>query len=364
MKRRFAILLLSLALVPAALAQSYSAILTGPAEVPNPGDADGTGLAVVTIDGTTIRYTVFHQGIAAPTTAHIHRGAAGVAGPVVVDFNVATLLNGTTTAAQTLIDEMKANPAGFYVNVHNGDFPGGAIRGQLLSGASGEGTTTSYIPVIGKVAGQNNTNFVTDLRIVNGGATTATVTLDYFAQSAAGQTAPSATRQITVLPGEQEVLNDVVGATLGVASGLGGLRITSDRNVVASARVINDLRSTNLGTAGFAVDAAAGAETDGTIPFLAANTDYRTNIGYFNPGASPVTATFTARHSSDGGVLGTSTLTIPGFAMVQQSAFSLISVAQAEQTQNDFYVTWSAGAPLFVYGAVTDNKTGDAVLNQ
>jgi hypothetical protein len=51
--------------------------------------------------------------------------------------------------------------------------------------------------------------------------------------------------------------------------------------------------------------------------------------------------------------------------MLQQPAFSLISsVPSADQTQNDYYVTWSSSAPLFVYGAVTDNKTGDAVFNQ
>jgi hypothetical protein len=30
-----------------------------------------------------------------------------------------------------VISDILANPAGFYVNVHNPDFPGGAIRGQL-----------------------------------------------------------------------------------------------------------------------------------------------------------------------------------------------------------------------------------------
>jgi hypothetical protein len=51
--------------------------------------------------------------------------------------------------------------------------------------------------------------------------------------------------------------------------------------------------------------------------------------------------------------------------MVQQPAFSIISsVAEANRPQNDFYVTWTSTVPLFVYGAVTDNRTGDAVLNQ
>ncbi len=365
--KRTAILLLLLALAPLSVsAQSFSALLTGAAEVPGPGDADGTGLAVITIRGTTVTYTVFHQGIGTPTLAHIHRGAAGTANPPVVDFNINTLLNGSVTGvSQALIDEIRANPSGFYVNVHTSEFPGGAIRGQLVATGGGEGTRTSFIPVIGKVAGASNTNFVTDLRIVNNGGALANVTLDFFASNAAGLGAPSATQNVTVAAGEQRVLNDVVGATLGVTSGLGGLRITSDQNIVAAARVINDLRAQNLGTAGFAVEAEEAGETSGTIAFLSQNVDYRTNLGYFNNSSTPATVTLTARSSANGSILGTNTFTIPGFAMVQQPVFNAISsVPEANRTQNDFYVTWTSNAPLFIYGAVTDNKTGDAVFNQ
>jgi hypothetical protein len=30
-------------------------------------------------------------------------------------------------------DDIRSNPSGFYVNVHNAKFPGGAIRGQFFS---------------------------------------------------------------------------------------------------------------------------------------------------------------------------------------------------------------------------------------
>jgi hypothetical protein len=366
MMKRTAILLLLLALAAfPASAQSFTAQLSGANEFPGPGDADGSGFAVVTINGTTVNYTVFTQGIGTPTLAHIHRGAAGTANPPVIDFNVNTLTGGSVSGvSQTLINEIVANPSGFYVNVHTAEFPNGAIRGQLAATSTGDGSLTSFIPVVGKVTGANNTNFVTDLRIVNNGGTAANVTLDYFQSNPAGQSAPTATKAITVNAGEQKVLDDVVGATL-ASSGLGGLKITSDQNVVVSARVINDLRAQNLGTAGFAVDAAPAGATSGTITFLAQSGDYRTNIGYFNTNSSSVNLTLTARRSSDGAVLGTNTLTIPAGAMVQQPAFNAISsVPEADRTQNDFYITWTSNAPLFVYGAVTDNKTGDAVLNQ
>jgi hypothetical protein len=364
MKRTVILLFLLVFAALSASAQSFSAQLIGANEVPV-ADPDGSGFAVVTISGTTVSYTVFAQGIGTPTLAHIHRGAAGATGSPVIDFNVNTLTNGSVTGvAQSLVNEILANPSGFYVNVHTAEFPNGAIRGQLVGSSSGQGTRTSYIPVVGKVAGANNTNFVTDFRVVNNGGGIATVKLDYFASNPAGLATPTASQTITVAPGEQKVLNDLVGVTLAQSGGLGALKITSDENVVASARVINDLRTQNLGTAGFALNASEAGSTSGTILFLAQSADYRTNLGYFNATVSQATLTLTAR-GADGTILGTNAITIPAGSMVQQPAFSAISaVPEAGRAQNDFYVTWTSNVPLFVYGAVTDSKTGDAVLSQ
>lgn len=378
MTRRLLFVTFLIALVPViTFAQTFSAILTGANEVPTPGDPDGSGIAVVTISGTTIRYTLFVQNIAAPTGAHIHRGAAGVANPPLVSltapFSGGGSVGEVTGVEQALINEILANPSGFYVNVHTSDFPQGAIRGQLAAPPTGPAARTLYVPVVGKVAGAAGTNFVTDLRVINQSGSTANVTLDYFQASPSGQSAPSATKSVTIAPGEQKVLDDVIGF-LGATS-LGGLRITSDQNIDVRTRVINDLRGSGLGTTGFSVGAedSTTATTSGTLAFLSQSSladigtgvGFRTNIGYFNPSASPVSATFTVRRTTDGAVLGTASVNIPSYGFAQQGVFSLVSsVAAADQVQPNFYVTWTSSAPLFVYGSVVDNKTGDSVLIQ
>ena len=105
--------------------------LSGNTEVPRPGDADGSGLAVFIIDSATntINWNITTNNIALPITgAHIHQAAAGVAGPIVVNFD--GRLSGVGLV-DTDIASILANAQGFYVNIHNTDFPGGAIRGQF-----------------------------------------------------------------------------------------------------------------------------------------------------------------------------------------------------------------------------------------
>lgn len=122
----------------AADGRPLGADLSGDAEVPGPGDADGSGVALVTLnqgqEEVCFQLTVVDITLPA-SAAHIHRGTADVAGPVVVALippDGSGVSAGCIFSVDTeLIKEIRQNPDGFYVNVHNADFPGGAVRGQL-----------------------------------------------------------------------------------------------------------------------------------------------------------------------------------------------------------------------------------------
>lgn len=109
--------------------------LTGAAEAPGPGDPDGSGTASFTFNAGTgevcFEYTV--MDVAPLAAAHIHIAPAGSPGPVVIPMPPSgpTGGSGCVTVERDLIVAILKHPSDYYFNVHNADFPAGALRGQL-----------------------------------------------------------------------------------------------------------------------------------------------------------------------------------------------------------------------------------------
>jgi hypothetical protein len=110
--------------------------LTGEAEVPGPGDKDGSGMfkAQLIPSSGQMCYEVLVDDIDDVTGAHIHFGAEGVAGDVAValkdldDGKVSDCLTMDSALAVRILQD----PSQFYVNVHDTEHPAGALRGQLM----------------------------------------------------------------------------------------------------------------------------------------------------------------------------------------------------------------------------------------
>lgn len=137
----------------------FAATLSAASEVPPVTNAESTatGTATITITptrdaanaitGGTASFNFSVSGLTSTsniTLAHIHTGASGVAGGVLVNtgLSAATAIptpqgsasfqsSTPVTVDATTINSIVANPAGFYFNVHTSLNPGGVVRGQL-----------------------------------------------------------------------------------------------------------------------------------------------------------------------------------------------------------------------------------------
>src|SRR5947208_670872 len=93
-----------------------------------PTASSGSGTALVTLNQGQgeVCWDISVSDLTSPVIlAHIHQGAAGTNGPIVVDFmEPVNGLNGCVSADAALIKAIREDPAGYYVNVHTETNPG------------------------------------------------------------------------------------------------------------------------------------------------------------------------------------------------------------------------------------------------
>lgn len=135
----------------------YSAQLTGANEAPATNStATGTFTATLNEGAKTLQWSLNVPAITGATAAHIHAGAAGVNGGVVVTLfgpaSPAGSISTTGTAGPgDLAGPLAGNWDGFvaalksgglYINVHTSANPNGEIRAQVQASAQGTPTVT------------------------------------------------------------------------------------------------------------------------------------------------------------------------------------------------------------------------------
>jgi hypothetical protein len=116
------------------------ALMDGAQETPALGDADGRATGFLRARGNDVNYAFTWSGIAPPTKGHLHAGEVGVAGDIAADLFAAegelpaslTGVAGTVEVDRKVVRDINRRPGDFYFNLHNAEFAGGAVRGQLF----------------------------------------------------------------------------------------------------------------------------------------------------------------------------------------------------------------------------------------
>ncbi len=350
----------------------FSADLRGANEVP-PVTTTATGAALVTLDSSNnLTWDVNGGSVVSPTLSHIHRNPAGQNGSVVVTFagSASAFTNGRTRGSAvidaTLANDIRTNPAGFYVNLHTTANGGGELRGQLTAANEYD------LPVSGKVAGAADTNFVTDVRIFNPSySVRASALVEFFQAGAAANTNGQSSIRVDIPPRGTAVLDDVNGGSfLNVPGITGALRVTSASQLAITSRVFNDLRSTNRGTFGQFVPASTrgNALRRGVLPQLTnkalvsgtTQTGSRTNIGFFNPNTSTANVRLELRDAA-GTLLGQGTIDLAALTQTQSNITGYFPAVDLSDRAN-LTVSFDSSAPILAYASIVDNVSTDQVF--
>lgn len=150
--------------------QPLTTTLSG-ANEPAGGQAGSSGSATVTVDPDSGQVCVsVTSSVKDGVAMHIHRGPAGVDGPVVVPFEAKDINSGSScvAAGATVAKAIAADPAAYYLNIHTPAKPAGALRGQLTAAAGG--TPTGVNAGSGGQAGTTNGTSVAMVLLMVAGA--------------------------------------------------------------------------------------------------------------------------------------------------------------------------------------------------
>lgn len=348
----------------AAGVEHWVTALLGARQRPNVGDPDGNGVALVVPRGDQAYFYLRVSNTQPPTAAHIHRGKAGEAGGIVLSFSptfTSGVAVGSVSLSATLAAEIRANPEGFYVNVHTADFPAGAVRGQLTTGES-----VIHVPVVADVPGLPPSLFRTAGTVTNFSDLEAEVWAEWYPASRDARTAPVKVQRFAVPARGTAVFNNLV-SELFAASGRGAVRFYSPAKIAVAVNIFNDQRPAG-GTFGQFAQGLTLAEglTRGVLPYnrhqaKTTGSGWRTNFGWFNP--SPQAVTLQGRAvRPDGSAAASKTVTLQPWSNDLLACGDGNGYVPSQAcSENNFTVAFSASSPLFLYSSVVDNITDDGL---
>ena len=232
----------------------------------------------------------------------------------------------------------------------------------LICGSAAAGE--KFIVAAAHTPGSNNTFFLTDVRIVNLSPSAAEVNMTFLAAGSDNTLAQPIT--VSIGPRESKEFIDVLSSLFGLTTAVGAIRVSSGADLVISSRTYTP--SANAGCPGSYGQFIAGVDS-GTavarsiIPGVTISgspaVGFRTNLGLVNPSSSPATVTLTLRTNA-GTNAGTATATVPPLGFIQQSVSNFFGVSAPDTT--DDFVEVAASTPIFAYGSVVDNQSGDSVF--
>jgi len=216
-----------------------------------------------------------------------------------------------------------------------------------------------WLPVASHAAGANNSQWQTDLGLLNAGGTSANGEIRFYG-SGGVLSAPT-----TVPAGVQWIFSDVVSQVSG--SGNGAVEVRSDQPLDVTSRTYNLVASgANCfpnGTQGqdypaYTAQQGLSSGQSARLPQLTESAYYRTNIGLTNAGTETASVTVEL-HDGSGVVLTSYTVSLALGENKQENRPFAMKAGQANMSRGWAKVTVNSGSGVIAYASIVDNITND-----
>jgi hypothetical protein len=309
---------------------------------PNPSQSRGTGFLVLDDAQTTATVYATHdiatRGTSPLTVGHIHRGPAGVNGPVIFGFTPTPPASpvGPLTWAIPAAELVNLNNAGLYMQFHTQLNPGGEIRGQILRTSFAPAATTDTQMLVAAAldasAGRN-----TDLDQVLMGrfaATQTNATRATTLEDLSGRTLYSPGRQaVEAMGGFQDALfghaEDMAGADReGFGGFVGGGMVFGKRDTDAATAGAKTSRPYVI--AGFDYGMGGGASVGLAVGYADGKDEFRGSLGETGVKTTSIQAHFA------GGGEGVNFAAVLGYGFVNvDTSRAIASIGRTATSDHD-----------------------------
>jgi len=217
------------------------------------------------------------------------------------------------------------------------------------------------LPIVAKVAGEEGTNWVTDVRAYNAGQTQLDLTFEFRPQL--GSAGSTLTATATIAPGQMLASNDVLATLFGLEDASGSLRLAAAEpaSLVVTSRTYNQ---TEDGTYGQFIGGATtgfGPSDSVVVIHLDKNDAYRANVGMCEVGGGTAQVRYVLK-SATGSTLGVGSLILGAYQVKQvNDIYEDLGVAASDNTRVEFFMDSGNGA-YTAYASIIDNRSGDAIF--
>ncbi len=216
------------------------------------------------------------------------------------------------------------------------------------------------VPVVARTPGEGGTNWVSDLRIGNLGAVTATVRADYAPTRGSAGSPRQAT--LAIAAGQVAAADDVLWSLFGEATGSGTvtLRPQQEAAMVVTSRTYNRSEAGTYGQYIPAVTAGSFGKT--TLIQLERSSGHRVNVGFREVAGGTAELQYWIVGPNGDRLGQPATVTLgPGELVQVNDVFTALGAPAAAVARLDISYRGGSGAYL-AYASVVDEVTGDALF--